>query len=1391
MSDSVYYNFDRTKLDAFVKSSYDARDEAVQIRVFWSCASGRKLTTTQGRFPELFGTRGIPIYALRWLDGRFPDHQLNYAVNLNAGFELFTEFNDAENNPYWDQISPPPSDPQSDTDPILVRVWAYEIRGKSGKPIVTQIPWGQNPPAPAIRGLGRFHGRAEVSGYAVGVTPVTSGTLPTITGEQYGEAHRHGRNIADDLFLAWEAKGPITFSGGGGTGAAAHVERTSTDNVARIVVDEPGAGYTTAPTVHGARARAVLKDGKVDRVELLGKRNSDVRSWNIDTKQNSIRGFGTGRVFGVDVDDGGSGYVTAPEVKFVGGTGSGARAHTTVANGSVSSVEMDDYGSGYEDPPRVVIGSGMSGTFPAAAEVVIKYKIVSLVVQKSGTGYTSIPTVTVSGGGAVTQATAHAALTGSLTSIDVTSPGNYPIGPPAVKIEGGGGSGATAVALMSGSNVIGVRIGNRGAGYTSAPTISFFPTVSTPAVATASFTADTSVEVFLDDGGVGYLTTPTVTVDPPPAGGEPCQVVAALGSGIVTLIEVTYAGEGYPAPPALTFLGGGGSGLAAHAVLGDHGEVTGIVIDDPGTGYSTKPRVKFDNVHGATATALLDTIYDTFGCSGYSLSSTSNLCFLELDDFNEATNSSQNWGFGFNGAVFGEPLDADDYVDPYYVGALQAAAVANITVEGHIDSITITDPGDGYGKAPNVRFRIFFDPDPEHIPSPIVPTGFAEISGGKVTRIVITYQGQGYLGAAVIIDPPVFNAALATSEIEGSVAEIVMDSVGSDYQTTEPAVTVDGNCRAQAVVEGGQVVRIVVTDPGSGYKAAPSVTVQGNARAHAVLNGSVSKITITNRGLGYVDPPQVRFPYGDASARAKIERKNGTVTEVDVTNSGSGYTEPPLVFLEVPDPLEVQKPKNEKVKLFVMLVPGGYDPNHTFTPNLNAPYVPCFWLDGVITGNTYYTYFEMGTSMSSSEFIDVKCATPSTIYGSSTVDAFQIPPDPILGFQDAFGHNVSSGDFWWFAGPESQLGGGYGFGAYTVAFPSIPFFTYEGYDMCGGPNNMWCTNYDEGIHLGGVGPCEWDIFWEYSDTYSGVGYAHTDVGVPPYFIDNIINYYINSTHSPRHLRHVGIIPNMNQIYGKLDPGYFWHPLDIGRWTPEIFEDEPASFFPQGGNTWPPIVPGGLFDEDDGVPRYYFPLTYGNHHYVYMSYFPSGINQVARDGPSTRFITAQPEIEVTIGHSYVDAMAAEWTITRKIFAPVIAQLKRKTREDMSFLVDGIIAGGAPFFGDAYRMRDINFSIADRLYTATAHAVMEGGEVVQIVVDYPGAKYGFGTPDVHIIGGDPDEPASAVIEYTTFGEFIGPVVITYGGKGYKSTPEVSIDPSGLNNASYFLPTKASRP
>lgn len=81
----------------------------------------------------------------------------------------------------------------------------------------------------------------------------------------------------------------------------------------------------------------------------------------------------------------------------------------------------------------------------------------------------------------------HTRVSGGITAVTVNTQGTGYTSAPAVSFTGGGGTGATAVAVVTEGKVTAVQVTNPGSGYTTAPTVAFTGGGGTLAAATASF----------------------------------------------------------------------------------------------------------------------------------------------------------------------------------------------------------------------------------------------------------------------------------------------------------------------------------------------------------------------------------------------------------------------------------------------------------------------------------------------------------------------------------------------------------------------------------------------------------------------------------------------------------------------------------------------------------------------------------------------------------------------------------------------------------------------------------------------------------------------------------------------------------------------------------------
>ena len=103
-----------------------------------------------------------------------------------------------------------------------------------------------------------------------------------------------------------------------------------------------------------------------------------------------------------------------------------------------------------------------------------------------------------------------------------------------------------------------------------------------------------SIKLVMDPGGVGNFTIGEEVV-----GDEFLAKASATidsNTNVVDSITITDSGLHYNSaiPPTVTITGGGGNGATATASVSSTGLVTGILITNPGTGYTSAPTVTID-----------------------------------------------------------------------------------------------------------------------------------------------------------------------------------------------------------------------------------------------------------------------------------------------------------------------------------------------------------------------------------------------------------------------------------------------------------------------------------------------------------------------------------------------------------------------------------------------------------------------------------------------------------------------------------------------------------------------------------------------------------------------------------------------------------------------------
>ena len=165
--------------------------------------------------------------------------------------------------------------------------------------------------------------------------------------------------------------------------------------------------------------------------------------------------------------------------------------------------------------PRNYIGR-LDTPYLVATDPVADYAIAPSMrgtVTNGGSGYTSPPNVTLTGGDG-SGAEAYATLSARVRSVTIADSGSSYTSAPVVTFTGGGGSGATGFALIDPEDgiVTDVSMTNGGSGYTTAPSVTFTGDGSV-AAATAEITGSVG-RITISAEGSGYTAAPTVIFAP-------------------------------------------------------------------------------------------------------------------------------------------------------------------------------------------------------------------------------------------------------------------------------------------------------------------------------------------------------------------------------------------------------------------------------------------------------------------------------------------------------------------------------------------------------------------------------------------------------------------------------------------------------------------------------------------------------------------------------------------------------------------------------------------------------------------------------------------------------------------------------------------------------------
>lgn len=490
-------------------------------------------------------------------------------------------------------------------------------------------------------------------------------------------------------------------------------------------------------------------------------------------------------------------YETTPpvEIRSTGVQGGGASAVAILKTlGNVKQINIINPGSGYDPnvPPAVYISGGDGSGASAYATVAASGTISSITVADEGFGYTSAnpPSVTIaappSGG---TTATASAVLEFELDRIDLTNPGaGYNVtydkntgndnNEPTILVNNVAIPDAD-VTVYPNMSVKTVSITAGGKYYTSAPVVMIKPSCGSGSGATATTTLKYRLDhIDMITKGSGYESPSSdikVVVETPPQGGQvEATVTPDLGDAVLESIELIDGGINYSAAPIVKLVTGGNDAGPKITATVSGGSVTGFTVDDGTISRS------YDTPGEAAVSSF--SVQVTYFTSAATFAAKANPLSGQIEFIN-VTNPGQGYkSIPLVEIVRSSTVSSGDFVDA------QATAVVK---DGRVTAINITNPGSGYYSTPTVNIIVKNYVETAkgactidystgritgvdftvsgttkgagYITAPTVTftanlpgigdgaTGIAVIDNGAVSKVIMTNQGQGYLGKNVFV----------------------------------------------------------------------------------------------------------------------------------------------------------------------------------------------------------------------------------------------------------------------------------------------------------------------------------------------------------------------------------------------------------------------------------------------------------------------------------------------------------------------------------------------------------------------------------------------------------------------------------------------------------------
>lgn len=575
-------------------------------------------------------------------------------------------------------------------------------------------------------------------------------------------------------------------------------------------------------------------------------------------------------------------------------------------------------------------------------------EIIGIDIVSGGVGFTSLPTITISGGGGTGAVYTPVVLEGQIIGVDLVSRGTGYTSAPTVTVTGGGGINADLRAVLnlaySGANKL-----EESNFYTMTEDFNVYKCLdnNNNSPSTVKPTGTSVTPIITSDNYVWkYMYNVPINLRSKFLTDDQIPVVSALtnqfySNGTVDNVIINNKGKDYTTATITVT----GDGFREE----DPTFLTGVTVSEGGSGYTTPTLNIGDPVTDASLFIADSTVF--LGQKIYN----TDFDFYEVVTPGTMSSTAPNHRLGTvqngtaalrfvgtrakgtvtvsSGAVTAVSLTGavreinlisggSGYTTPPTIsfsggGGSGAVAVPKMnTTTGSIIFITVTNPGDNYTSDPDVHFGTAFPLSTAVLVGEqyyvsnrlytITGAGTTDSSApthtsGSATNgtATVAYAGEPASGSVVRRFGAGYSAAPTISVTESGASGAVLSFTTSKSEA-----------KLLPILDNGQIVGTIAENPGIGYSTA-TLAVSGDGE-DAVLTadltvgniqslqanneilttvGTINAIKIVSGGYGYgVANVAIQGDGTGATATAILSTATGQITKINITNPGSGYT---------------------------------------------------------------------------------------------------------------------------------------------------------------------------------------------------------------------------------------------------------------------------------------------------------------------------------------------------------------------------------------------------------------------------------------------------------------------------------------------------------------------